>query len=116
MLESDRVLPGKTKSLGDEKDAERASLKAWRGQFLGESNWEREVTVGKGKGKTSTGLGTSRANVPIVLSRCLNYCGLHGFSLPFEGRMLTIAFGILPTQLTGAVPLPSQNVTRGTGC
>jgi hypothetical protein len=26
--------------------------------------------------------------------------------------MLIIASGILPTKLTGAVPLPSQNVTR----
>ncbi len=96
--------------------AERASLKAWRGRFLGEKNWEREVTFGKGKDKTSTGLGTSRTNVPIVLFRCLNYCGLHGFFPPFEGRMLTISSGILRTKLTGAVPLPSQNVTRGTGC
>ena len=37
----------------------------------------------------------------------------HDFVLPFEGRMLTISSGILPTKLIGAVPLPSQNVTRG---
>jgi hypothetical protein len=29
--------------------------------------------------------------------------------------MLTITSGILPTKLTGAVPLPSQNVTRNLG-
>jgi len=56
-----------------EVHAERASLRAWRGRFLGEKNWEREVTVGKGKGKTSTGLGTSRTNLPIVLSLLLNF-------------------------------------------
>jgi hypothetical protein len=29
--------------------------------------------------------------------------------------MLTITSGILPAEFTGAVPLPSQNVTRGLG-
>jgi len=31
-------------------------------------------------------------------------------------KMLTIASAILPTKLTGALPLLSQNVTRSLGC